>query len=160
MFGVSTCLVFAVLLTVQPPDATGDASALPRYDDAPAPVADVEPAAPSTPIPLTPEQTRYARRVGIGLTIAGGVFLVAGVAGLTVGMSGLAGDHFGSDYDERQQRALIGAGVGGPCSAIGVGFSIVGALLRAQARSAPKLQVSVSPTWLHGGGGLAVGGRF
>jgi hypothetical protein len=167
MSGVATCLMFAVLLSVQPPDVTGDESALPKYDEAPAPVAEL---APGTPKPLTPEQALYTRRIGTGISVAGGVFLAAGVAGLIVGITGLAANstHFGSsattDFFERQRRAeqreLVGLVVGVPCSAIGVAFSIVGAALRAQARSAPKLQVSIVPTWLPGGGGIAVGGRF
>jgi hypothetical protein len=170
MFGISTCLMLAALLSVQAPNATGDAapqtdaSALPRYDEAPAPIADFDPAAPA-PILLTPKQIRHSRRVGLGLTIAGGVFLAAGVTGLIVGISGLAASpSFGPGFFERERRAemrgIIGAGIGVPCMVSGVAFSIAGAAFRAQARSAPKLQVSILPTWLHGGGGLTVGGRF
>jgi hypothetical protein len=164
MSSVSTCLMFTVLLSTPPPNVTGDAapqgdeSALPKYDEAPAPVA--EPA-PGTRPPLTPEQVRSSRRVGKGLSIAGGLFLAAGVAGLIVGLSGLGNSpHLGSDYFERKRRQQIGLGIGASCSAIGVTFSIVGAALQAQARSAPKLQVSLSPTWLYDGGGITVGGRF
>lgn len=156
--------MFAVLLSMQPPNATGGAapqgseSTLPKYDEAPAPVADLDPAAPK---PLTPQKARYTHRVGTGLSIAGGLLLATGVVGLIVGISGLVDSpHLGFDYLERQRRQSIGLGIGAPCTASGVAFTIVGAALRAQARAAPKLQVSMMPTWLYGGGGIAVGGRF
>jgi hypothetical protein len=155
---VSTYLMFAVLVSMQPPQA--DESALPSYDEAPAPVAD-----PAAPAPLTPEKARRWRRVGTGLLIASGFFLAAGVAGLAVGISGLAAKpEFGPDFFEQERRARlrgnIGVSIGGPCTATGVAFAIVGGSLRSQARSAPKVQVSIVPTWLYGGGGIAVGGRF
>jgi hypothetical protein len=168
MSGVSSQVMFAVLVSLQPPDATaqaepqGEASALPRYDEAPAPVASVDPAAPTR---LTPEKARHSRRVGTGLLIAGGVLLAGGIAGLIVGISGVVAiPEYGDDFFESQRRAeqrqSIGFLVGGPCTGSGVAFLVVGGALRAQARSAPKLQVSIVPTWLYGGGGLVVGGRF
>jgi hypothetical protein len=161
MSGISTCLMLAVLLSVQPPDATpqSDGSALPRYDEAPAPVVVVDPAAPA---PLTPKQIRHSRRVGLGLTIAGGVFLAGGVVGMIIGIQGLATSRasFFESEQRAERRGIIGTGVGIPSMVAGAAFSIAGAAFRAQAKSAPKLQVSLSPTWLYGGGGIAVGGRF
>jgi hypothetical protein len=157
--GTSFFLMCAILLSLGPPT---DGSTLPKYDQAPAPVVASD---SSEPAPLTPEKARRMYKSGTKLLIAGPILLVVGIAGLSVAIQAAAEKpEFGSDYFDQQRRASLreglGLSIGGPLTSAGVALTVVGGVLRSQARSTLRPKVAVVPTWFVGGGGIAVGGRF
>lgn len=122
---------------------------------------------------LDPRQTRE-------LQIAGGVFAGLGVAGLVVGIAGVAlGATKQKEADEKRlpaqqqeldqldkegaranQMGLAGFIVGGGLVAVGVALLTAGAIVRKRENRDREARIRVTPMGFHRGSGLLLQGRF